>query len=143
MGVIIDPDFQNLVTNVREDFLVQLAEGRALLKQIVQDAADYMRLIIRTTPTFWMEIHEGKSGRIDTGLMLSSVGAEFTGTNQWQFKATVGYTKGFENYFLWQEEGGMHAFGNPNANLIAPLYAFRDMNERLASELAAAERSLF
>lgn len=69
-------------------------------------------------------------GRIDSGDMLEAVGRKFQ-RGEKQSRAVFGWTKDFEDYFRYQEQGFVHF---ANGQKVAGMFALRDARRFVVSQ---------
>lgn len=89
------------------------------------------RIVIATTPS---SLVENKIGRIDTGLMYSSLDAKVSGVRR--IHVNVGWLNTKKDYFMVQEEGGKTHWGAD----VTPMHALAAAQIRMREVLA--ERSI-
>lgn len=98
-------------------------EAEEILADVLQVGANLMEEFIRTRGL------SGKSGRIDTGRMLESVGWSMTSASGVLLSGEFGWTEDQELYFLFQEEG---------TSRISPMLALFDAGAAVREELLAS-----
>lgn len=97
--------------------------NQRVLENAIEDGAALMKDYISTRPTEWMAANRGKTGRIETGKMLRTVGDRVKSKNSENWSGAFGWVDETEGYFLAQEDGGKNSF---SGRQIEPMYAMRD-----------------